>query len=89
MVTFTALAKIYSTKIYNISAIQRYLGLVKFLSSKNFHIYSKLEVSVDMQACISLYKEQQKNSSILSNLQCIDSIPCYTETVMLKKKKNQ
>ena len=36
MATLTALAKIYSIEI---SAIQRYLGLAKFLSSENFHLY--------------------------------------------------
>ena len=43
MVTFTALAKIYP----NISAIQRYmyLGLAKFLSSKNFWLYSMCSLS--------------------------------------------
>ena len=36
MATFTTLAKFIPP---NISAIQRYLGLAKFLSSENFHIH--------------------------------------------------
>ena len=36
MATFTALAKNFLPKF---SAIQRYLGLAKFISSENFHVH--------------------------------------------------